>query len=263
MQESIFLKPKLRMFWSLCAFQAGYLNSFGFIACHRFVSHLTGFGTQIGVSIGKGDYLIGLEMLLAPFSFILGSFVNSKFTYCRLDKREKPNFTIVAVILLLVVSFIFIFGMTGHFGIFGEPLVLQRDFFLMSLLCFFCGMQNSFFASMTNGKIRTTHLTGLSTDIGADHARIVDRKISKRKRMLMRKVNNTRMQIFISFSIGAFASMLISIKLEYKALLIPLITSAFIFVAIYLAEKTVLTFEAKPKYFIGKLSLLIHTLNNR
>lgn len=263
MQESIYLKPKLRMFWSLCAFQAGYLNSFGFIACHRFVSHLTGFGTQIGVSFGKGDYLIGLEMLLAPFSFILGSYVNSKFTYCRIDKRETPNFTIVSLILLLVVSFIFIFGLNGSFGIFGEPLVLQRDFFLMSLLCFFCGMQNSLFASMTNGKIRTTHLTGLSTDIGADHARIYDKDIDSRKRVLIRKVNNTRMQVFISFSVGAFASFLISLKLEYMALIIPVMSSLFIFISIYLAERLILSFEAKPKYFIGKLSLLIHTISTK
>ncbi len=260
MQESIYLKSKLKAFWSLCAFQAGYLNSFGFLACHRFVSHLTGFGTQIGVSFGEGDYLIAFEMLLAPFSFIWGAFFSSKFTYCRLDKRQKPNFSFVALFLFIIITLVFICGLAGKFGIFGEPLVFQRDFVLMSLLCFFCGMQNSLFASMTSGKIRTTHLTGLSTDIGSDQARITDVLIDPRKRLMLRKTNLMRIYTFMSFSIGAFISCLLSFVLEYKALIIPVVTSFFIFISIYLAEKTLLNGRRRPGTYLGKLSLLIDSL---
>ena len=35
--------------WFLLAFLGGHVNAGGYLACHRFVSHVTGFATLAGV----------------------------------------------------------------------------------------------------------------------------------------------------------------------------------------------------------------------
>jgi uncharacterized membrane protein YoaK (UPF0700 family) len=47
----------------MMAFQAGVLNIGGFMACHRFVSHVTGFATFFGYELNTNDsyHAIGMQ----------------------------------------------------------------------------------------------------------------------------------------------------------------------------------------------------------
>lgn len=59
--------------WMLMAFQAGVLNIGGFMACHRFVSHVTGFATFFGYELNQADSSHALGMLIVPLFFFIGS----------------------------------------------------------------------------------------------------------------------------------------------------------------------------------------------
>ena len=50
--------------------------------------------------------------------------------------------------------------------------MLQRDYLLLFVLCFACGLQNGLFSGLTRGQVRTTHLTGPITDIGLNLTKI-------------------------------------------------------------------------------------------
>jgi uncharacterized membrane protein YoaK (UPF0700 family) len=57
-QDHIFSK-RVAWIWLIAAFKAGFINSAGFLATGKFVSHITGFGTQVGMAVGHNDFLFG------------------------------------------------------------------------------------------------------------------------------------------------------------------------------------------------------------
>jgi uncharacterized membrane protein YoaK (UPF0700 family) len=220
-----FLKPKFVSLWSTLAFQAGYLNALGFLACGRYVTHVTGVGTQLGIGLANQKAFFVLELAGFPLSFILGSFFSGVFTIARIEREKKPLFEIVTFALPIGLFILMLSGMAGSFGLFGEELLLPRDFALLYSLSFVAGMQNGCFATLTKGQIRTTHLTGISTDIGTDFARLLFGKISGKERELTRLTNLSRIFTFISFTVGSILSVLVSRHLEYGSLIIPMLTS--------------------------------------
>jgi uncharacterized membrane protein YoaK (UPF0700 family) len=218
--------------WLLLAFQAGYINSMGFLACHRFVSHMTGFGTQFGTSLGEGNLWIAIETFLAPLFFVFGAFVSGTLTVTR-DLNGKPaRYDFVSFIIFFLLLIVFLLGNGGYFGEFGEPLVLHRDFALLSILCFICGAQNACYAVLTLGQIRTTHLTGLSTDFGVELSKVTFNKASRKdKRSII--VNWTRFFTFFAFTFGATISVLLTPRLQYDGFLIPMFSSLVVAFVIF------------------------------
>lgn len=220
-----FLKFPLIFLWALMGFQAGFLNSFGFITCGRYISHVTGFGTQIGVTMAQNQWLTAFELIGFPLSFIFGSFFSGFFTCARRERGLKPRYDWMTLLMPAIIVLVMAFGLTGVFGVFGQELLNARHFTLLYVLSFTCGLQNGCFATLTKGQIRTTHLTGISTDIGTDFARYFFGKLSKVERQLVKRANLSRMMTFIAFAVGAITSVLATNDYEFMALTIPLLTS--------------------------------------
>ncbi len=227
-----FLIPSNILLWSLLAFQAGFINAFGFLTCGRYVSHVTGFGTQIGVAFAEQNFWFAIELLVFPLAFILGAFVSGFLTSARLERNLKPRYDWIISSFPIILLGLLSLGYLGSFGTFGEQLIRARDFVLLFCLAFFCGMQNGCFATFTKGQIRTTHLTGISTDIGTDFARMFFGKLSKKEYMLTRKTNISRISTFTSFALGSVGSVIVSRYLGYLALAVPLLSSIVIFFSV-------------------------------
>jgi uncharacterized membrane protein YoaK (UPF0700 family) len=85
---------------------------------------------------------------------------------------------------------------------------------------------------MTKGQIRTTHLTGISTDIGTDLARQWFGRPTAKEARMIRLTNISRIATFGSFAFGSIVSVLISRHLEFLSLAVPLATSISVFVAV-------------------------------
>lgn len=220
-----FVKSPYVFLWSALAFQAGFINAFGFLACGRYVSHVTGFGTQIGIALAESNVPMAIELLGFPASFILGSFTSGFFTSARLERNQVPLYGLITSMLPIVIATVWFSGLRGAFGFFGEPLLLPHDFVLLFLLSFICGMQNGCFATLTKGQIRTTHLTGISTDIGTDLARLWFGRLTKSEFELTKRTNISRVVTFFSFAIGSVVCVVCGKEFDYSALLVPLSTS--------------------------------------
>lgn len=232
-----FLDPERIVIWSMLGFQAGFLNAFGFLACGWFVSHVTGIGTQIGLAIGNNTISYEVQLIGFPLAFIFGAFVSGCFTSARIERGLAPLYDRVMILMPLGIAGLLFTGTQGGFGVFGEGLVLERDFILLYGLTFLCGLQNSCIAALTQGQIRTTHLTGLSTDIGTDAARALFGRLSGSELKLTRRMNITRVSIFIAFSMGSVVSVLETQRYQYKALWIPLVISTGIVAVLTLIRK--------------------------
>jgi uncharacterized membrane protein YoaK (UPF0700 family) len=55
--------------WMSMAFQAGVLNIGGFMACQRFVSHVTGFATLFGLEVSQSASHLYAGTLAVPVFF--------------------------------------------------------------------------------------------------------------------------------------------------------------------------------------------------
>ena len=218
--------------WALLGFQAGFINSFGFLACGRFVSHVTGFGTQIGMAIGENQWWLAIELLGFPLSFILGAFFSGLFTSAKIEQGFRPRYDLITFFLPLIIALVWISGWLGLFGDFGEALRETRDFILLFSLSFACGVQNGCFATMTRGQIRTTHLTGISTDIGTDLARFYFGKLSRTERNLVLRANVSRIATFVFFALGSILSVLATQHMQYAALIFPMFCSLFVYMVV-------------------------------
>jgi uncharacterized membrane protein YoaK (UPF0700 family) len=223
-----FIKKKFIGLWSLLAFQAGMINTIGFLACQRYVSHVTGFGTQVGLTLGQGRYLLAMELACAPASFVAGAWLSGHLTVARLARNLHPRYDWVTALMPAGLLALWAAGSQGEFGAFGEPLILARDLFFLSCLSFFCGLQNATFATLTKGQIRTTHLTGISTDFGTDLALILNGKLPQEQHRVLKYKNIMRASTFAAFSGGAVLAALAGPQLEYAMLLVPALTSSVV-----------------------------------
>jgi uncharacterized membrane protein YoaK (UPF0700 family) len=216
-------KPKHVLIWLVSAFKAGFINSAGFLATGKFVSHVTGFGTQMGISIGHEDYFFGVELMVIPVAFIFGGVVTSLILDRHYNKNGTPPFYIVQGLITVMIGLVIYAGEGMELS--NTPFDLDNKYgfleiFILSSLCFICGLKNSLVTWATFGKIRVTHLTGLSTDIGLNLIRTFKKDYPHPRMKESRTVNLVRIMTFFCFSGGAVASAIIIPKIGYKGFLV-------------------------------------------
>lgn len=153
--------------WFLLSFLAGNINTGGYLSSHRFVSHITGFATLAGISLEEGVWLESLGALTIPLFFLLGVMVSGFFTEKnRAKKIHGEDYAPVMGLAALLIGFVAIGGTYNLFGAFGEAANIKYDFLLLACLCGACCLQNAAISSASGATIRTTHLTGITTDLG-------------------------------------------------------------------------------------------------
>ena len=216
------------------AFQGGVLNIGGFMACHRFVSHVTGFSTFFGVEVSKNpdNAFHAVGMLVVPLFFLLGAMLSGQLVDIRLKLGKKPRYYFTFGVIFFLVLIVFIGGVGGIFGKFAEPLALKRDYALLILLCLICGIQNGTVTTVSRSVVRTTHLTGITTDLGIGIIRFLNRHqlgIASEEMLNNNRANLMRIGIILFFGIGSVVGGFAFRYFEYAGFLVPVITSGTLF----------------------------------
>jgi uncharacterized membrane protein YoaK (UPF0700 family) len=225
--------------WPLFALQAGLVNSGGFLACHRFVTHVTGFGTRVGMEFLEKNILLGIEMLSIPLGFIGGCIVAGFFHESAVRKERPILATVPLMLMSLLLTLVSVLGSLGMFGVFGEPLIFQRDIALLLILCFAAGLQNGFLTSLTHGVVRTTHMTGVATDLGLSFVKrffFNEEKESKWFKLRFKKI--------LAFSVGAAIGTFLFDDLHYFGFLIPAVMNCYLLFQLFRAMKVNLSSPA-------------------
>ncbi len=149
------------------AFVAGALNAGGFLAIGQYTSHMTGMVSSAADNLILGNLSLVVTALLSILSFALGAASTAVLVnYGRRNTASNaymPPLLLEAVLLLM-------------FGLMGATLHM-REFVSLSLtavlLCYAMGLQNALITKISNAEIRTTHVTGLITDIGIEVGKLV------------------------------------------------------------------------------------------
>ena len=223
-QDSLYYRRNL-FIWFLLAFQGGALNTGGYLAVHRFVSHVTGFATLAGVAGAKFDWITMLGMLMVPMCFLFGVIISAWNVERQRIKNSIPRYSLIFSLIFVNILVVTLLGVFGYLGEFGEPLSSQRDYFLLFMLAFTCGLQNAVISSASGAIIRTTHLTGPTTDLGVGLVRIWTTRKNLHNRELFAMW--CRLGIFWSFVGGSFVSAMFYVNFKFYGFFLPLCITLF------------------------------------
>ena len=151
--------------WSL-AFVAGAVNAGGFLAVQLYTSHVTGAIAKVSDQLVLGNTALALEGVGIVFSFGLGAFFSTLLISYGRRHRFKSHY---ALSLMIEASLLIVFGLIGAqlnaiHGLFVPVAVV--------LLSFMMGMHNSMVTTISNAEVRTSHMTGIVTDLGIELSRL-------------------------------------------------------------------------------------------
>lgn len=216
--------------WWLLAFQAGAINAGAFIGAHRFVTHTTGFATHFGFELANRHEGAALGMLSVPLFFLLGAMVTSYLVDLPQSHGKPGNYVLPSVLIFLCVTAAMVLGELGVFTSFGAELVIRYDYPFLVLLCLASGLQNALITNSQGVVVRTTHLTGITTDLAVGIVRSVfgERRLSPARLAHDRMATKARAGIIGAFVLGSTVSAYLYLRAHYLGFLVPVCTAAFV-----------------------------------
>jgi len=183
------------------ALLAGSVNAVGLLGFqHQSVSHLSGTATLLGVELlGWGEHVGHLAGIL--LSFMVGALVSGVLiggTALQLGRRYSVALFLEGGLLV------------------GAMLCLQRDLAVGHYLASAaCGLQNALVTTYSGALIRTTHMTGLFTDLGIMLGlRLRGQPFDRRRAVLY-------LLIITAFVLGGALGALLFARMNVGALLVP------------------------------------------
>jgi uncharacterized membrane protein YoaK (UPF0700 family) len=225
--EDVYYRETIRI-WFILAFQAGAINVGGFLACHRFVTHVTGFPTLLASELAAGNHTAAFNIMLVPLFFVLGSMFSAFFVDRRMENNLAPKYSLVFACICFLISSVILFGQLGYFGKFGEALSLRRDYILMGILCAASGIQNAVVTTASGYRVRTTHLTGITTDLGIGIIKLITHRKHKEEFARELRINYYRVGTIAAFTAGGILGAYAMYSYAYIGFLIPLTTAIFL-----------------------------------
>ncbi len=177
---------------SLLSFVAGIVNVAGFLAVQRLTTNVTGHFAFFVDEIFKLNFWEGFIYFLYIFFFFLGSFISNLIV----EINSKTSDRLIYIVPTLIESLILFL-----IAVFGQNLISQNPNILAFSLLFAMGLQNSLVTTISNSTVRTTHLTGLFTDLGIELSQLFFYKQKEQKEKLRSSIK-LRLTIITFFFLG-------------------------------------------------------------
>ena len=232
--DNRYLPETFKMFmWYLMSFQAGYINVGGFIIFGNFVSHVTGTSSQIGMGLATLDYEKIITFFTILTSFILGAGFASHNIGRRQDDGKEPMYIFVTGIKALVFFLVLLIS-----EIYFDNQTMAVKLILIHLLSFACGIQNSTCSQATNGFLKPTHMTGLSTDIGINLFKLRGLSSDDQKVREEKNKNLIRIKILLSFIFGGVIAFIVFSVNGHHGFAFPFLISFLTFYTSIISEQT-------------------------
>jgi uncharacterized membrane protein YoaK (UPF0700 family) len=149
------------------AFVAGAMNAGGFLAVHQYTSHMTGIVSSLADHLAGGATELAAAGLAALLAFLAGAACSAILVNFG---RRRALRSVFAAPLLLEALLLLAFGLLGARLASTWALFVP---FAVLLLCFIMGLQNALVTKLSYGEMRTTHVTGIVTDIGIELGKLV------------------------------------------------------------------------------------------
>jgi len=193
----------------MLAFVAGMINAIAFHALGAFVSHVTGSLSKTAIHAENGS-VKAVEVGLLVVSFMLGSVLCGM-----LIQKDTVSFGTARYGIAMQICTVLLIGTVAaaNMGISVSPYLAAAA----------CGLQNGICTSYSGAVIRTTHVTGLATDIGVLCGRLLMRRIRREEQNVSEDLKKLRLLCLLGilFFIGVVLGSLFHEYLGAEAFLIP------------------------------------------
>jgi uncharacterized membrane protein YoaK (UPF0700 family) len=191
---------------AVLAFVAGATNAGGFLAVGTYTSHMTGIVSALADHLAVGDLVLAAAGLGALLAFLVGAMTTAWLVNWGLREELACAYglpLLLEAMLLLI------------FGIFGAAISWRLNLLVpltVVLLCFIMGLQNAVISKISKSEIRTTHVTGLVTDLGIELGKMLYINRSQRSLAEPVRANHPKLRLHLilvsSFFTGALAGTL-------------------------------------------------------
>lgn len=218
---------------------AGAMNATGFFVVGTYTSHVTGHVARFGDELAQAGMVSASHALILVLFFFLGAAAATAFVLgARYFGRAR-----FALALLTEACILLLFVLASH----NTPHPAGFDWVVMTgMLSFSMGMQNALVTNVSGAVIRTTHLTGVTTDLGIESMRLAVllrrwvrrdgvRSLLRNARVLATHAEARRLwlhaSVFVSFLLGAVIGPLLYLRYGYVAMFAP--AGGLLLLAIY------------------------------
>lgn len=181
---------------------AGMVNAVGYLGFeHQAVSHMSGTTTMLGIALATGDWHAIADLWGVLIAFSLGACVSGLIIQdSTLHLGRRYGVVLALEALLLGIS---------------VPLYLHHRLNGALTTAMACGLQNAMVTTYSGAVVRTTHLTGMFTDLGIGLGHGL-----RRMQLPMRRLTLSFLIITAFLAGGMFGAWLFR-ALSYYALLVP------------------------------------------
>jgi uncharacterized membrane protein YoaK (UPF0700 family) len=181
---------------------AGIVNVVGFLGFeHQAITHLTGTTSLLGAAVARGDGRVVAELAGMLAAFVAGAALSGlliRDSTLRLGRRYGVALAIEAVLLALAVPLF-------ERGSFAGPLSAAAAI----------GLQNAMATTYSGAVVRSSHVSGMFTDLGIMLGHAVVGLPVARRRLLVCIV------VVLAFFAGGVAGAMLFAVAGYRALYVP------------------------------------------
>ncbi|KAF2518357.1 DUF1275 domain-containing protein [Flavobacterium salilacus subsp. salilacus] len=195
---------------AILSFVAGIVNICGLLALNTLTTNLTGHFAFFSEAFINNNYKIAVISIFYVVCFLAGSFISNLTV--ELVSRKKPS---LAYAVPIIIEILIIAGV----ALFINPKALQHPEYVAAILLFAMGLQNSLVTKVSQSVVRTTHLTGLFTDLGIELSQLFFYKEKRELQQLKRGIY-LKLSIILFFFAGGIAGGLLYKETALKTLLV-------------------------------------------
>ncbi|MFV5698949.1 YoaK family protein [Flavobacterium sp. ZT3R17] len=223
---------------TLLSFVAGIVNITGVLAVKTLTTNVTGHFAYFAEELMLNNYSAAITYFIFTLFFLIGAFTSNFLSELVSGKHPDLSHVVPISLEILVLTGIAIFGAPSDISIFEGKTIA---FFML----FAMGIQNSLVTKISQATVRTTHLTGLFTDLGIELSQLFFYKKADEVTKLKTSIY-LRFSIISFFFIGCVSGGFMYQKMELKTLLIA---SFFLFIALFYDYLRLTYFAIKRKKF--------------
>ncbi len=210
---------------ALLATTAGSVNVASFFAFEVLTTNVTGHVATLASEIVAYRWEAAMVKLLWMAMFLLGAFFSG--LSIELIGKRYPRFSHTLPLVVEISLLLFVIYQGTNYYDYSQGLIAL----LAGSLLFAMGLQNAMVTMVSGSVVRTTHLTGLFTDIGIEGAKLISRYKQKEEREKMTDKLVLHLIIAFSFLIGGIIGGFLYAKYLFMSFLLPV--GLLVFASIY------------------------------
>ncbi len=199
---------------ALLSFVAGMVNIIGFFSVKTLTTNVTGHFAYFAEGVIRKDFHEAWSYLSYIISFLFGAFSSSIMV--EIIGRKNEHFVNVIPVMVEIIILASV-ALLSHHSIIENPEIIACS------LLFAMGLQNALVTGISNAAVRTTHLTGLFTDMGIELSQLFFYKKPEQVKKLQSSIK-LRLIIVLFFFLGIFIGGYSFYKFETLSLLLAALT---------------------------------------